>query len=63
MKRGRGPQVAIAAKESGKVIQSWVPVQLAERLKAQAELERRSVSSTIRLAIESKLRADEERRP
>jgi hypothetical protein len=55
--------VAIAAKESGKVIQSWVPVQLAERLKAQAELERRSVSSTIRLAIESKLRADEERRP
>lgn len=55
--------MAIAAKESGKVVQSWVPPELAAQLTAQAELERRSVSSTIRLAIEDKLRSDEERRP
>ena len=40
---------------TGKVVQSWVPAHLAEQLKAQAELERRSVSSTIRLAIEARL--------
>ena len=55
--------MALVAKESGRIVQSWVPPELAEQLKAQAELERRSVSSTIRLAIEDKLRADEEQRP
>jgi hypothetical protein len=55
--------VAIATKDTGQVIQSWVGPELAKALKAQAELERRSVSSTIRLAIENKLRSDEERRP
>lgn len=55
--------MAIATEPSGKVVQSWVPAELAEQLKAKAELERRSVSSTIRLAIEDRLRSDEEQRP
>jgi hypothetical protein len=48
--------VAIATKQTGIVLQSWVSPALAERLKAQAELERRSVSATIRLALEDRLR-------
>jgi predicted transcriptional regulator len=44
--------VATETKERGRVIvQSVLPPALAERLKAQAELERRSVSATIRNAI------------
>jgi hypothetical protein len=41
----------------GTVVQSLVPVALAEQLQAQAELERRSLSATIRLALEDRLRA------
>ena len=43
---------------TGIKIESWVPVPLAEQLKAQAELERRSVSATIRNALEDQLRSD-----
>jgi len=50
-------------KQSGTVIQAWLPHPLDQELRKQAEAERRSLSSTIRLAIEDKLRADEERRP
>jgi hypothetical protein len=39
-----------------------VPVALAEQLKAQAELERRSVSATIRLALEDRLRVARQER-
>ena len=39
-----------------------MPPELAAKLKAQAELERRSVSSVVRLAVEDRLRTDEERR-
>ena len=43
-------------KERGRVIvQSVLPPALAERLKAQAELERRSVSATIRNFLEDSL--------
>ncbi len=48
---------------SGTVVQAWLPHQLDQELRKHAEAERRSLSSTIRLAIEDKLRADEERRP
>jgi hypothetical protein len=49
--------VATETKERGRVIvQSVLSPALAERLKAQAELERRSVSATIRIAIEDQLR-------
>jgi hypothetical protein len=44
-------------------IQAWVPSSLAEQLRAQADLERRSISQTIRLAIEDRLRGEPERRP
>lgn len=42
--------------KGGTVLQSWVSVELAEQLKAYAEQERRSVSATIRIAIEDQLR-------
>jgi hypothetical protein len=50
--------VAIATKQTGVVLQSWVSPALAEALKAQAELERPSVSATIRLAVEDRLRRE-----
>jgi predicted DNA-binding protein len=53
--------VAIST-ESGRRVQSWMPSELAERLKARAELERRSVSAVVRLAVEDMFRTDEERR-
>jgi hypothetical protein len=54
--------VATAETQSvGVVIQSWVPVALADELKRHAALERRSVSSAIRLAIEDRLRQDSKR--
>lgn len=37
-------------------VQSVLPPDLAEQLKAQAELERRSISATIRIALEDQLR-------
>jgi hypothetical protein len=40
-----------------------VPIPVAEQLNAQAELERRSVSSLIKLAIEDRLRGAPEQRP
>jgi hypothetical protein len=49
--------VTTSTESPGTVVQSWVPVALAERLKAQAELERRSVSAVVRLAVEDRLRA------
>ena len=56
--------MATDAKQSGTVIvQSVLPPDLAEQLKAQAELERRSVSQTIRLALEDRFRGAQERRP
>jgi len=39
-----------------------MPPELAAKLKAQAELERRSVSSVVRLAAEDRLRANQGRR-
>ena len=48
---------------SGTVVQAWLPHPLDQELRKHAEAERRSLSSTIRFAIEDKLRADEERRP
>jgi hypothetical protein len=50
--------VATDTKETGVNVQSWLPPHLAEQLKAQAELERRSVSAVIRLALEDQLRRD-----
>jgi hypothetical protein len=44
----------------GVVVQSWLPTPLAHELRKHAEAERRSLSSTIRIAIEDKLR---ERQP
>src|SRR5262245_61821096 len=41
----------------GTIIQSWVPVDLATRLRAHAQREGRSVSSTIRVAVETALEA------
>jgi hypothetical protein len=50
--------VATSTESPGTVVQSWVPIALAEQLKTQAELERRSVSATIRLAVEGRLRRE-----
>jgi hypothetical protein len=52
----------IATKSTGTRVQTWLPQSLAEQLRAQAELERRSVSAVIRLALEDQLRR-EGRRP
>jgi CopG-like RHH_1 or ribbon-helix-helix domain, RHH_5 len=41
-----------AAKSTGTIVQSWVPVELADELKEHAQRERRSVSSVVRNAIE-----------
>src|SRR5262245_48088842 len=41
----------------GTIIQSWVPVALATRLRAHAQRQGRSVSSTIRVAVETVLEA------
>jgi len=55
--------VARTEESTGTLVQSWVPLNLAAELNRHADADRRSVSSTIRLAIEDKMRADEERRP
>ncbi len=52
-----------ATKTSGTRVQTWLPITLAEQLKAQADLERRSVSNVIKVAIEDRLRGTQERRP
>ena len=51
-----------ATKSTGVVVQSWVSPALAEALKAQAQIERRSVSQTIRIALEDRLRPNPEDR-
>ena len=45
----------MATTKSGEIVQAWVPVELADRLRRQAEVERRSVSSTIKNAIQDQL--------
>jgi hypothetical protein len=53
----------VATKEessTGKIIQSWVPADLAAELKRHAEDERRSVSAVIRDAVEDAVRPAEE---
>jgi hypothetical protein len=47
-------------KSTGVIVQSWVSPRLAAELKRRAEAERRSVSSTIRIALEDRLRLDAE---
>lgn len=44
-----------ARSPAGQVIQTWLSPALAEQLKAQADLEHRTVSATVRLAIEDRL--------
>jgi hypothetical protein len=51
--------VAPEATKKAVTVRSVLPPDLAEQLKAQAELERRSVSATIRLALEDQLRRRE----
>jgi hypothetical protein len=48
--------VATQEKTSGKVVQAWLPHPLDKELRKHAESERRSLSSTIRLAVEDALR-------
>jgi Ribbon-helix-helix protein, copG family len=48
--------VAVATKDTGKVVQTWIGPALAEQLKQQAEQKRRSVSALVRIAIEDRLR-------
>lgn len=50
--------MASTATKSGIKVQAWLPVSLAEQLKAQADLERRSVSAVVRLCVEDQLRRD-----
>ena len=42
--------------EAGVRVQAWVPPSLARELKAAADADRRSVSATIRIAVEDRLR-------
>jgi hypothetical protein len=52
--------VAITTRQkTGTKLQVWSPPAVAEQLKAQAELERRSVSGLIRVACEDRLRGKE----
>ena len=55
--------MAAETKQSSTVIvQSVLPPELADRVKAQALEERRSISQTIRLALEDRFRGVQERR-
>lgn len=54
--------MATSTQSPGVIVQSWVPPELAEQLKAEADLQRRSVSAVIRIAVEDQLRK-EGRRP
>jgi hypothetical protein len=52
--------------KAGSVLQTWLPHPLDQQLRRHAEAERRSLSSTIRLAVEDQLRTSptgEDRRP
>ena len=44
-----------STRPAGEKIQAWLPVELADRLRKQAEAERRSVSSAVRNAVEDQL--------
>jgi hypothetical protein len=52
-----------STKSTGTKLQTWLPISLAEQLKAQADAERRSVSGLIKLCVEDRLRGSQERRP
>jgi predicted transcriptional regulator len=54
--------VAIASKDTGKRIETWLSPSLARELKELADRDRRSMSAVIRNAVEDRLRADQERR-
>jgi hypothetical protein len=54
--------MAVATKETGQRVQAWISPDEARQVKAQADAERRSVSSWLRLAIEDQLRAKGRRR-
>ena len=54
--------MAIASRDTGKRIETWLSPLLARELKKLADRDRRSVSAVIRNAVEDKLR-DEERGP
>jgi hypothetical protein len=51
-----------ATKSTSTRVQTWLPISLAEQLRAQCAIERRSISQTVRLAIEDRLRGAEEKR-
>jgi hypothetical protein len=55
--------VATQTKETGVNVQTWLSPELADRLKAQAEEERRSLSQTVRNTLEDALRGSQEKRP
>ncbi len=44
---------------TGIIVQAWVPPSLADEIKTRAEVERRSVSAVIRLALEDQLQSRE----
>jgi hypothetical protein len=51
-----------ASKSTGTKLQTWLPISLAEELKAEAERSSRSVSNLIKVAVEERLRADQGRK-
>jgi predicted transcriptional regulator len=55
--------VAIATRNTGKVVQAWVSPQLEAALKQTAERERRSVSAVVRNAVEDAVTRPREDRP
>ena len=50
--------MAASTQSPGVIVQSWIPPELAEQLKAQSKAERRSVSAVVRIAIEDQLSRD-----
>lgn len=50
----------MAPTETGTIIQSWVPVKLAEQLEAQAHDEHQSLSALIRATLEDRARVAKE---
>jgi Ribbon-helix-helix protein, copG family len=47
--------VATETKETGVNVQSWLPPDLAQQVRAKAEAEKRSISQVVRLALEDQL--------
>jgi CopG-like RHH_1 or ribbon-helix-helix domain, RHH_5 len=52
-----------ASKSTGTKLQTWLPITLAEQLKAESERQSRSVSNLIKVAVEDHLRGDQGRKP